>query len=100
MYITLGLCKQHLLIDEDFTDDDNYILLLIQAAEDAVAHHLNYPLEKLVRNGELPSSIIQAILLLIGNFYNNREPVSYGTVLKVPYTIDYLLGHYKHYNKP
>lgn len=100
MYISKELAKQHLQIDEEYTDDDNYIILLIQAAEDAVEHHLDRPLSTLLKNSVLPSSIIQAILLLIGNFYNNREPVAYGTVLKVPYTIDYLLNHYKHYCKP
>jgi hypothetical protein len=29
--------------------------------------------------------------------YANREPVTYGTVIKVPYTLDYLLGLYKNY---
>lgn len=100
MYITKTQAKEHLQIDEDFMDDDNYILLLIQAAEDAVSHHLNIPLEHLLKDGVLPASIIQAILLLIGNFYANREPVAYGTVVKIPYTVDYLLNLYKHYCKP
>ena len=100
MYINKTLVKKHLQIDEDFNDDEEYILLLIQVAEDAISHHLNIPLKNLLKDGVLPASIIQAILLLIGNFYANREPVAYGTVVKIPYTVDYLLNLYKHYCKP
>jgi hypothetical protein len=46
---------------------------------------------------ELPAGIKHAILLMIGNLYANREPISYGAVIKVPYTLDYLLGLYKNY---
>ena len=100
MYVTKELTKQHLQIDGDYTDDDEYLVLLIQAAEDAVSRHLDIPLNHLIQNGVLPASIVQAILLLIGNFYANREPVSYGTVVKIPYTVDYLLSLYKHYYIP
>ena len=100
MYITKDLAKHHLQIDEEYLEDDDYLVLLIQAAEDAVSKHLDIPLDKLLQNGVLPASIIQAILLLIGNFYANREPVSYTTVVKIPYTVDYLLSLYKHYYIP
>lgn len=100
MYVTKELAKHHLQIDEDYKEDDEYIVLLIQAAEDAVSKHLDIPLHRLLQFGVLPASIIQAILLLIGNFYANREPISYSTVVKIPYTVDYLLSLYKHYYIP
>nr|DAT66900.1 MAG TPA: Head Tail Connector Protein [Caudoviricetes sp.] len=50
--------------------------------------------------GKLPSAVKHSILLMVGNLYANREPVSYSTVMKVPYTMEYLLGLYKHYNIP
>lgn len=37
------------------------------------------------------------MLLMIGNLYANREPVTYGTVVKIPYTYEYLIGLYKRY---
>ena len=100
MYITKELAKKHLQIDDDYTDDDEYLVLLIEAAEDAVSKHLDIPLKNLLQMGVLPSTIIQAILLLIGNFYSNREPITFGTVVKIPYTVDYLLNLYKHYYIP
>jgi hypothetical protein len=45
----------------------------------------------------LPSSVVHAMLLMIGNLYANREPISYSTVVKIPYTYEYLISLYKHY---
>lgn len=98
MYIELTDAKKHLNIDESFTADDLYILDLITVAEDSVSQHLDIALDELVNEGgNLPPSIIHAMLLMIGNLYANREPVSYGTVVKVPYSYEYLIGLYKHY---
>ena len=36
MYVELETAKKHLNLDDSFNDDDSYITLLIQAAEDAV----------------------------------------------------------------
>lgn len=100
MYVTLKLAKKHLQIDDSYTDDDDYITGLIQVAEDAVSQHLDIALQDLLVDGLLPSAIVHSILLMVGNLYANREPVAYTSVVKVPYTIDYLLGLYKHYIIP
>ena len=92
MYITLDEAKKHLNIDKSFTDDDQYIISLIQVAEDAVAKNENIALKDMIEGGELPSSIIHSILLLVGNLYNNREATSYSVVSEVPYTYKYLIN--------
>lgn len=97
MYLTLEQVKKHLLIDESFTADDLYLTDLITVAEDSVSKHLDIALEELVEGGLLPPSVIHAMLLMIGNLYANREPVAYGTVVKIPYTYEYLVGLYKKY---
>ena len=97
MYITLDQAKQHLLVDADFKADDLYILDLITVAEDSVSKHLDIALEELEEGGILPPSIIHAMLLMIGNLYQNREPVFAGRIVKIPYTYEYLIGLYKHY---
>lgn len=98
-YITLEQAKQHLLVDMDFKADDLYILDLITVAEDAVKEHLNViSLSELEVGGELPPAVIHAILLMIGNFYANREPISFTTVAKIPLSYEYLLGLYKNYS--
>ena len=100
MYVTVDDVKKHLNIDVTFTDDDTYISDLISVAEDAISKHLDIALNDLVEGGTLPPSIIHSILLMVGNLYANREPVSYTSVAKVPFTLEYLLGLYKHYYLP
>ena len=93
MYITLEQAKKHLLVDEDFRADDMYILDLIAVAEDSVSKHLDIALDELEVGGTLPPAIIHAMLLMIGNLYAN----SYGTVVKIPYSYEYLIGLYRKY---
>lgn len=92
MYVTLQQAKKHLNIDDSFTDDDNYILQLIQVAEDAVSKNTNIALSEMVDGGTLPPSIIHSILLLVGNFYNNREATSYSVPSEVPFAYKYLIN--------
>ena len=100
MYIKLSDVKKHLNIEDYFTDDDAYLTALIEVAEDAVSQHLDIALDDLQVEGKLPSAIYQAMLLMIGNLYTNREPTAYTQVTKVPYTMEYLLGLYKRYYLP
>lgn len=98
MYVTLCEAKKHLLVDNSFKDDDEYILALIDIAEDAVSVNLCLQLDSITVGGELPPAVKAAILLLVGNLYANREPVAYTSVNKVPYTFDYLISLYKNYS--
>ena len=98
MYLTLEQVKKHLLLDDGFKADDSYLLELMAVAEDSVSKHLDIALDELTEGGKLPPSIVHAMLLMIGNLYANREPVTYGTVVKIPYTYEYLIGLYKHYS--
>ena len=41
---------------------------------------------------DVPETIKQAMLLLIGVWYENREPVIDGIINKIPYTVDALLN--------
>ena len=99
MYLTIDDVKKHLLIDHD--DDNRYIADLITVAEDAVKTDLN--LNSLCEiedeTGMLPASVIQAMLLLIGTLYANRESVTYGTPHTVPHSYQYLLDLNRQYIK-
>lgn len=97
MYLTLEQVKKHLIIDEYFTADDSYIESLINVAEDSISKHLNIALEDMIVEGKIPPTITHAMLLMIGNFYTNREAVSYGTMVKLPLGYEYLVGLYKNY---
>lgn len=98
MYITLEEAKKHLNIDTDFTDDDAYITTLIAVSEDAVSKNIDKALSDCLVDGELTPSIKQSILLLIGNLYNNREAVTYGAAIEVPYAFKYLINLNRHFS--
>lgn len=96
--LPLDLAKKHLNIEDSFTEDDEYILGLIGVAEQAVRVHVNEDFEVLAESngGCLPAPITQAILLMVGNLYQNREPV--GTrEHHLPYNYQYLIDLYRNY---
>ena len=99
MYLDLSTIKQHLYIDHN--DDDRYLCDLESVAEDAVRADLNLDSLKEIEDetGMLPASVIQAMLLLVGTLYANRESVSYGSPVKVPHTYDWLISLYRIYNR-
>lgn len=101
MYIRIGQVKHHLNIDKEFTEDDEYIMDLVKVAEQIVEKHIDYSLSELAQNNgdELPSPIIQAILLMVGNLYANRESIAYASAQEIPFAYDYLLSLYKDYSK-
>jgi len=94
MYITLETAKEHLRLVDDL--DDTYISMLISVAEQAVSDQINEPLSKFEVVGDIPAPLKHAALLLIGQFYENREPVIAGvSISKIPLTLEYLLQPYK-----
>lgn len=98
MYIQLYQVKKHLNIDESFRDDDEYLMSLVEVAEKVVERNIDTSLELLEDgDGEIPSPLIQAMLLLIGNFYANRESVAFANVVNVPLSYQYLIDLYRNY---
>lgn len=97
MYLSIADVKRHLYIDH--CDDDMYLADLITVAEDAVRRDLNlYSLKEIEDcGGMLPASVIQAMLLLIGTLYANRESISYGSPHPVPHSYEYLLDLCRNY---
>ena len=97
MYIKLEQAKKHLILDEDFHDDDEYITDLIGVAEKAVEVNVDIALSELEdEGGQLPAPLIHAMLLLIGQLYANREPVVVGvSVSELPLSFRYLISLYK-----
>ena len=99
MYIDLDLAKKHLNIESSFTEDDEYILGLIDVAENAVAAHANESLTEMAAKNEgcIPTPLLQAALLMIGNLYQNREVVAAKTQ-RLPFNYQYLIDLYRNYN--
>ena len=97
MYINLQIAKQHLNIDLDYINDDQYITELIEVAEEVVMKAINEETLQLGSDGSVPKSLLHAALLLVGNYYANREAVAFANVSKVPLAFEYLINLYKKY---
>lgn len=101
MFVSIELVKQHLNIDEYYHDDDEYLKHLILVAETVVEKHIDCDFSVLLDEvGMIPSPLLHAILLFIGNMYQSRESVSFSSATEVPLSFRYLLDLYMNYAAP
>jgi uncharacterized phage protein (predicted DNA packaging) len=91
----IELLELHVRAD-DFSDDDQYLAHLLDAAEQYVCTATNRSSEELVDDeGKLPAMLQQAVLLVAGHWYNQREAVSGVQMAEVPYTVQALIKPYR-----
>lgn len=98
--IDLALVKQHLKVEHD--DEDALIQGYVAAAEAHVEQHCDRQLVAGEPTGpeqmSLTKDIEQAILLLVGHWYSNREAVVIGTISSaVPLAVERLLWYRKRF---
>lgn len=99
MYLQLYQVKKHLYINDDFHDDDEYLVDLIQVTENIVQKHIDRELAELEdEEGNIPSPLTRAMLLLIGTYYASRESVAYVSTSELPHGYDYIIALYKNYD--
>ena len=100
MYLQLYQIKKHLNIDEDFHDDDEYLIDLAMVAELAVQKHIDQNLSELCaeNGGVLPPPLQHAMLLMVGNQYANRESIAFASNSEIALSYNYILDLYKNYN--
>ena len=98
MYLDLDVVKKHLNLESSYTEDDEYILVLMDVAEQAVKVHVNESLETIAEKngGCIPTPLFQAMLLQIGSLYQNREIVGSKTTA-LPFGYQYLIDLYRNY---
>ncbi len=93
--VDIELLKLHVRAD-DFADDDKYLAHLLEAAEKYVCDATNKTTDELLGGGDkLPAPLQQAILLIAGHWYNQREAVSGVQMAEVPYTLQALIKPYR-----
>ena len=94
--VDLDRAKQHLRVD--FPDEDALIEALIPAAVGHVSTliHRSIPWkDEAGAEVDVPSPVVSAILLVLGDLYVNREAQSTGKALVENQTVNRLLSPYK-----
>lgn len=99
-YIQLAEAKKHLNIEQEFTDDDEYITFLIEAGEEFVSRDICTPLNDLEdEQGKIPAPLQWAILMAIGDAYAVRESVVLGTLVHKNPRYESIIGMYRNYQR-
>lgn len=93
-HTTVAELKEHLNIELDFTEDDNYLQQLLNVSELAVWNYCNGGIDEL---SEIPVTIKQAYLFLAAHYYLNRTPIAFTSTSELPYTFQFLLNPYKNF---
>ena len=97
MMLSLEAVKKHVRSD-DFAEDDEYLQTLTEAAEEHIANVTNRSINELTGMSSdgvsLPKPIQQAILLLVGHWYNQREAVAGTQMTEAPHTLQALVKPY------
>ena len=95
--VSLATAKQHCAVSPDFVGHDTLLQGYIDAAEAHVLQHVRRDLDTEFPTG-WPSDIIQAVLMIVGHFYANREAVAVGTIAgNVPMSAKMLLEPHRDY---
>lgn len=99
MLVSLDILKKHLNIESSFTADDTYITELEGVAEQVISQDLCMDIEDIESDTVgVPKPLLQAIKLLVGQYYANREPVAFASSSEVPLTYRHLISLYRKYD--
>ena len=97
-YITAAELAAHCFIDNPDEVETKRLEDDLQTAVDTVRNKIQQPLTDILEeDGTLPAPLKSAALLIAANLYANREPTSFGTPQRIPYSLDYLIQPYIKY---
>ncbi|WP_457948204.1 head-tail connector protein [Enterobacter mori] len=97
--------KAQLRLDEDYTDEDNFLELLGRAVQARTENYLNRRLYGADGGGvpeEDPEGLIlsddirMGMLLLLTHLYENRSTVTEVEKVELPMSFNWLVGPYRH----
>lgn len=101
-YLDLATVKQHLNVEQEFTDDDSLIEAYANAAEEKVAKELCVTVDELATIGggeNIPTPLTQAMLLCVGMYYKCREEATDVQTRPLEQGAKYLVQLYRDYSK-
>lgn len=96
--VTLSQVKSHLRLCPSDADENNHLELLISAAVSHASQYLDRPIPWADKDGEpvpVPPDVQAAILLIIGDLYENREGQFVGIAVSENQTVQNLLHFHR-----
>lgn len=96
--VTLNQVKNHLRLCPNDADENDHLDLLIQAAVSHASQYLGRPVPWLDKDGSpvpVPPDVQAAVLLIIGDLYENREGVITGISVSVNPAVQNLLHFHR-----
>ena len=96
--VTLNQVKNHLRLCPSDADENNHLELLISAAVSHASQYLDRPIPWADKDGEpvpVPPDVQAAILLIIGDLYENREGQFVGIAVSENQTVQNLLHFHR-----
>ncbi|HHA1670063.1 TPA: head-tail connector protein [Enterobacter roggenkampii] len=104
MLLTTEEIKRQLRLEQEFTDEDDYLKLLGLAVQSRTENFLNrklYGKPEDVPEGDaegllMPEEVRLGMLLLLTHFYENRSAVGEVEKLETPLAYNWLVGPYRY----
>ena len=97
-FLTIDEIKKQLNVDLEYHDDDEFLELVGESAEDMIAQLIDCPIEQVeAKFGEVPASIRHAARMLCDYMYSQQRGSS-GESIDIPEAIFTILKLYRNFN--
>lgn len=99
-YVSLALAKNHLNIEQEYTELDDLVEFYVASATETLAHDIHRSLAELEDSvGNLPPLLQHAILLQLGTAWVARETVAFGAIKQDIHAYDRIVSFYRDYSR-
>lgn len=97
-YLTLDEIKKQCVIDPDFHEDDEFLEMIGNSAEDMAAQMLDCPLDEVsALHGELPATVRHCLRMLVDYFYSVNRGGSENDK-EIPNAVQFMLKLFRKFN--
>lgn len=97
-YLTLDEIKKQVVLDEDFHDDDEFLTMIGDSAEELTSQLLDCSLDQLAaENGDLPAGLRHALRMLVDWEYSVQRGSS-DNAPDIPSAIMMMIKLYRNYH--
>lgn len=98
-YLTIDEVKKQLNVDNDFHEDDEFLEMLGDSAEDIISQLTDSSLEEIsAKYGELPAGLRHALRILVDFYYSIYRGSDHEENIDIPNAVKCLTMLYRNFN--